>query len=70
MVAEQLARGDLVEIVPELRPAPMPIAAVMPSGRLIPSRVRALLELIELSREQLPAPPIVSERPRSQRRRT
>jgi LysR family transcriptional regulator for bpeEF and oprC len=69
MVAEQLVRGDLVEIVPQLRPAPMPIAAVMPSGRLIPSRVRALLELIERSREQLPAPPIVPERPPSSRGR-
>jgi DNA-binding transcriptional LysR family regulator len=46
MVIEAIARGQLVEVLPETRPPAMPIAAVMPSGRMIPSRVRALLELV------------------------
>ena len=57
MVAEQLARGELVELLPRARPAPLPIAAVMPSARMIPSRVRALLELLERSNVVLLAPP-------------
>ncbi|HQR10943.1 MAG TPA: LysR family transcriptional regulator [Casimicrobiaceae bacterium] len=59
MVGERLANGELVELMPAMRPAPMPISAVMPSGRMIPSRVRALLELIERSPGAFPkAPPV------------
>jgi DNA-binding transcriptional LysR family regulator len=66
MVLERLARGELVEILPELRPAAMPIAAVMPSGRMIPARVRALLDLIVQRPEAFPpAPPV--KRARKQR---
>ena len=44
-----------------LRPMAMPVAAVMPSARLIPNRVRALLELIERSAGAFPsAPPVIS----------
>jgi DNA-binding transcriptional LysR family regulator len=57
IVAEALERGDLVEILPQTRPAPMPIAAVMPSARMVPARVRALLDLLERSAARLPAPP-------------
>jgi hypothetical protein len=35
----------------------MPIAAVMPSARMVPSRVRALLDLLERSTARLPAAP-------------
>jgi LysR family transcriptional regulator for bpeEF and oprC len=60
MVTESIARGELVELLPTLRPAAMPIAAVMPSARLIPARVRALLEVIERSVAQFPAAPKVN----------
>ena len=61
MVSESIGRGDLVELLPTLRPMAMPVAAVMPSARLIPNRVRALLELIERSAGAFPsAPPVIS----------
>jgi LysR family transcriptional regulator for bpeEF and oprC len=47
MVAEAITAGDLVELLPAFRPTPMQIAAVMPSTRLVPRRVRALLDLLE-----------------------
>lgn len=58
MVVEPLARGELVEILPQDRPPSMPIAAVMPSARLIPSRVRALLELLERNKARLSEAPL------------
>lgn len=54
MVARELAAGTLVELLPSLRPSPMPIWAVMPSGRMLPARVRALLDLLEHSAPVLP----------------
>jgi DNA-binding transcriptional LysR family regulator len=68
MVADRLARGELVEVVPRLRPPPMPVSAVMPSARLIPARVRALLELLDSSREELPLPPPISPERRTRSR--
>ena len=41
----------------------MPIAAVMPSARMVPSRVRALLDLISRSADAIPLPPPVRARP-------
>ena len=59
MVTDLLARAELVELLPAMRPAPMPIAALMPSARLIPARVRVLLELLERSADSFPgAPPV------------
>jgi len=59
MIAEELRSGSLVELLPSLRPAPMPISAVMPSSRLIPPRVRALLDLLAAMPSAFPpAPPI------------
>jgi DNA-binding transcriptional LysR family regulator len=59
MALEQLGHGELVEILPQLRPTAMPIAVVMPSGRMIPARVRALLDLIAQRPEAFPpAPPV------------
>ncbi len=52
MVGDELARGSLVEVLPGKRPAPMPISVVMPSSRLQPPRVRALLDLLEPLRER------------------
>jgi DNA-binding transcriptional LysR family regulator len=69
MVSESLARGDLVELLPTMRPPAMPIAAVMPSARMVPSRVRALLEMIERSTGAFPAAPRVGAAPAARRRR-
>jgi len=57
MVAEPIARGRLIELLPQHRPLPMPIAAVMPSGRMVPTRVRALLELVARNAGALPPAP-------------
>ncbi len=46
MVDREIARGELVELLPRCRPAPLPISAVMPSGRLVPARVRVLLDAL------------------------
>jgi LysR family transcriptional regulator, regulator for bpeEF and oprC len=67
IVADALARGELVEVLPQTRPPPMPIAAVMPSARMVPSRVRALLDLLERSASRLPAAPPVQSPLRSSR---
>ncbi len=65
MVTSELAAGTLVELLPSLRPVPMPIWAVMPSGRMIPARVRALLDLLEARSAAFPAaPPLVRRRQR------
>jgi LysR family transcriptional regulator, regulator for bpeEF and oprC len=45
-VREELARGELVEVLPGLRPAPIPIHVVYPGARLVPQRVRALLDAL------------------------
>lgn len=47
MVHRELASGQLVEVLPQHRPPIMPIQAVTPSNRLIPSRVRVLLDALE-----------------------
>jgi len=66
MVLDRLARGELVELLPALRPPSMQIAAVMPSGRMVPARVRALLDLIAQSPDAVPAAPAL--RPGKRRR--
>ena len=53
IVKEELARGVLIEVLPDLQPAPMPISAVVPSGRLMPLRVRVLLEALEVLRNRV-----------------
>ena len=47
MVAAELQRGELIEVLPSCRPEPQPISAVVPSGRLLPARVRVLLEALK-----------------------
>lgn len=49
-VRDELARGELVEVLPHCRPAPLPISVVYPGSRLVPQRVRALLEALETVR--------------------
>lgn len=46
MVDREIARGELVELLPSCRPTPLPISAVIPSGRLVPARVRVLLDAL------------------------
>lgn len=55
MVTEELARGTLVEVLRLHRPPSIPISVVMPSSRLQPPRVRALLEALEPLRQRRPA---------------
>lgn len=69
MVTDRLARGELVELLPRMRPPPMPIAAVMPSARMIPARVRALLELIDRSVSTFPTAPSAGPRNADRMRR-
>ena len=47
MVDEALATGQLVELLPQHRPPPMPIHAVMPAHRMVPARVRVLLDALD-----------------------
>ena len=49
MVAADLAAGRLVELLVNHRPPPMPIHAVMPGNRLVPARVRVLIEALKAS---------------------
>ena len=46
MVTDELASGRLVELLPSLRPPPLPISLVYPSGRLVPARVRVAIEAL------------------------
>lgn len=46
LVEDELARGELVELLPTSRPESLPIHLVYPSSRLVPSRVRAAIEVL------------------------
>jgi len=52
VVQDELASGELIEVLPACRPPAMPISAVVPSGRLVPPRVRVLLDALEALRER------------------
>lgn len=52
MVPDELRRGELVELLPKRRPPAMPISVVMPSARLQPPRVRALVAALEALRRE------------------
>ena len=54
LVEDELRRGDLVELLPSCRPEPMPIHLVVPSGRLVPARVRAALDTLSALRQGRP----------------
>ena len=47
VVADDLAAGHLVELLPGCRPERMPIHLVMPPGRLVPPRVRAAVDVLK-----------------------
>lgn len=44
MVAGSIREGRLVEVLKPLRPLPTPIYAVLPANRMVPRRVRVLLD--------------------------
>jgi DNA-binding transcriptional LysR family regulator len=46
MVNRQLAAGSLIELLPNCRPPSTPIHAVMPANRMVPARVRAILDVL------------------------
>ena len=57
-VREDLARGTLVEVLPQYRPEPMPVSLLYAHRRNLPTRVRAFMEWIaEVLRPVLHAPP-------------
>lgn len=52
VVQQELARGELVEVLTACRPSPMPISIVYPSGRLLPARVRAAIDALQVLRRR------------------
>jgi LysR family transcriptional regulator for bpeEF and oprC len=56
MAQAALDAGRVVEVLPRHRPAPTPIHAVMPGNRLVPARVRALLDLLGALPDGAPLP--------------
>lgn len=52
LVRDELASGELREVLPSLRPEALPIHLVYPSGRLVPPRVRVALEALEALRQR------------------
>lgn len=46
MAAEELMRGDLVEVLPDFRPSPMPVSVVWPGNRVMPSRLRVFIDAL------------------------
>ncbi len=61
LVADDLAGGTLVEVLSGHRPDPLPISALVPSGRLVPPRVRLLLDRLEALRDRVPMPPAAQD---------
>jgi DNA-binding transcriptional LysR family regulator len=54
-VRHDLASGALVILLPEWETEPYPLHALLPSGRFIPTRVRALIDFLALKFESLGA---------------
>jgi LysR family transcriptional regulator, regulator for bpeEF and oprC len=52
LVQPELARGELVEVLPSCRPASMPISVVSPSGKMVPARVRVVIDALEVLRKR------------------
>ncbi len=65
MGQEALRRGDVIEVLSELRPLPDPISAVFSSQRNLPSRTRAFVDRLTT----LPGPPLPSTKQRRPRTR-
>lgn len=56
LVADELARGEIVEVLPSCRPEPMPVSIVYPSGRLLPARVRVAIKALDALRRRSDRP--------------
>lgn len=58
-VRDHLAAGVLIEVLPEFRPAPMPVYFVYPSRRFVPARTLAFMDWLRtlLSPYMDPTPP-------------
>jgi LysR family transcriptional regulator, regulator for bpeEF and oprC len=62
MAIDEIARGQLVEILQSFRQPPMPIHIVWPGNRLMPPRLRAFIDLLagpslaDLSCQSVPSP--------------
>lgn len=54
MVLEQFQRGELVEVLPQFRPRPMPISAVYPPNRQPSQKVRLFVDWVVSLFEQCP----------------
>lgn len=52
LIRDELASGQLVELLPSCRPEPMPINLVYASGRLMPARVRVAIAALEALRQR------------------
>ena len=46
MVEHYLREGRLVELLPACRPAPLPVSVLIPGTRMMPARVRALIDAL------------------------
>jgi LysR family transcriptional regulator for bpeEF and oprC len=46
MVAHHIRQGALVELLPECRPAPLPVSVLTPSARMMPPRVRSFIDAL------------------------
>jgi len=54
LVQDELASGELIEVLASCRPAPMPISVVYQSGRLLPARVRVAIDALDALRKRNP----------------
>ena len=52
----EVLRGELVELLPEWDTEPYPLHALLPSGRFVPARVRALIDFLAQRFAASPAP--------------
>ena len=65
MLADALADGRLVEVLPHCRPKAMPISAVYTGALLLPQRLRMFLDTLEQLRD---GPQLASSAYRSRNR--
>jgi DNA-binding transcriptional LysR family regulator len=46
LFAAEIASGAVISVLPDFAPAPMPIHAVHPSGRRLPTKTRVFIEFV------------------------
>ncbi|MEC4722503.1 LysR family transcriptional regulator [Noviherbaspirillum sp. CPCC 100848] len=52
MAAESIGSGRLVEVLRDFRPPPLPVSIVWPGNRLLPARVRLLIDALSSGADQ------------------